>query len=150
MCVGRVPELRLIAAALVTSLAAIGVDLGICTEREDQLAGGSSFGIVSVGGLFGIGVRLARPVAGFAVHWRVVVGRDGGVPRLAILTGFGFVAGAAPVRAHMCAVSRSRGNSRRDRGRLHCRGTGLRCGSGAEYQGETDSPGHAASLFPAG
>jgi hypothetical protein len=63
-----VPELGLIAAALVTPLAAIGVGLGICAEREDQLAGGSSFGIVCVGGLFGVGVRLARPMAGFAVH----------------------------------------------------------------------------------
>jgi len=40
------------------------------------------------------------------------------VPRLAKLTELGFVAGAAAVRAHVCAVSGDRGENCRDGGRL--------------------------------
>src|SRR4051794_19081549 len=43
---GGVPELRLIAAGLMTLLAALGIFRRVSAEREDQLVGCGGFGVV--------------------------------------------------------------------------------------------------------
>ncbi len=61
-----VPEILLIAAALMAYQAAFGVLFGIRVERKDQFAGGGGLGVVALRGFLAVGMRLARAVAHFA------------------------------------------------------------------------------------
>src|SRR5690242_3835622 len=74
---------------------------------EDQLGCGDRFGVVSVRGLFTVGMRFARPVAGLARHYSLA-GRITQAPvgRFPKLQEFRFVTGFALVVANIARRSR--------------------------------------------
>ena len=70
--VRRVREVLLVPAALMASQAALRILLGIPLESEDQLGGGSGFGVIAARGFFSVGVRFGGTVAHLATLDRIL------------------------------------------------------------------------------
>ena len=85
--------------------AALGILLRVPVEGEDELGGCRSLGVVPVGGLLGVGMRLAGAMAQFTASDRVCVrGRKHRMLGLPVLLKLGFVTGSAAVGAHVGTI----------------------------------------------
>ena len=98
----------LLLARDVAAHAPLGVFLGRAAESKDGvlLQGGGNLGVVAVSRFHRVRVRLARAMAGFAIHRLVrFFALDLGVGGFAELRHFGFVARPATLRAYVALRS---------------------------------------------
>lgn len=98
----RVSKAHLFPVRDVAGKTAFCILCRISMKAENQLGGRRDLRVVAVGCFFGVGVYLARTVAGFTIHDRVIgLIAETRVRRLPEFDEFGFMAGAAALAAHV-------------------------------------------------
>ena len=119
------PELFLVAAALVTGHTPFGIFFGTSMELEDELGCSRRLSVISFRGFLGVGVGFPCAVTHLTARDSVLGGRQGRVGRLSKFNRFGAVAGAASFRTHEPAIGCKRNVCRRDLRRFGRRRPGL-------------------------